>query len=318
MTSSETTAGQMPRKAKIRPLAIPAWFRNNPIILKEMQSRMRNWRSLGSLTGFIALLSIVVGLIYTSMTELSNVVGIDVLNELGRTIFFTVYGIELFVVCMVSPALTSGAISGEKEQQTYDLLRTTLLSARNLILGKLIAAISFVLLFMVATVPLQSIAFIFGGISLGEIVIAFVIMGLTAITFGSIGIFYTSFISKTRVATALSQITGIVFVIVIPVITLITINAIDSQININQMSDLFQVVFFSSLWLICITSPAAAAVLTEFFLTEQQTLFYFTEQLPGGTTILIPSPWLGFIILYPILSLILLSFAIRFVQRAEK
>jgi ABC-2 type transport system permease protein len=316
MTTSETTLGNIQTEKKFR-LTIPSWLRNNPIILKELRSRMRGWRSIAGLTGFIALLSLVVSLIYFSVTSLSSMIQVDALRALGRTIFFTVYGIELLMVCMASPALTAGAISTEKEQQTYDLLRTTLLSARDLVFGKLLAAISFILLFMVAAIPLQSMAFIFGGLTVGEVVVSVLILTLTGFAFGAVGIFFSSFISKTRVATAASQITSMVFVIVIPAIALFIILSLDNRFNISQMSDLTQILFFSRIWLVGITSPAVTAVTTEVFLVEEQSLYFITGQLNGGTTVYIPSPWLGFIILYPLIIFVLLYFTIQIVQRAE-
>jgi len=317
MTTSETVLAKPQSAAKIH-LALPHWLRNNPILLKEMRARMRGWRSIVALTGFITLLSAIVSLIYFSFTSVGGLIGVNVLNEIGRAIFFTIYGIELLVVCMVSPALTAGAISTEKEQQTYDLLRTTLLSARALILGKLIAAVSFVLLFILAVIPLQSIAFMFGGLSMGEVILSFLILVLTALAFGSVGIFYSSFIPKTRVATAAAQITSMVFVIVLPVLVLFAAISSDNWLNLNQMSDLTQTFLIATLWLAGITSPAVTAAATEIFLAQDQSLFFITEQLSGGTNLTIPSPWLGFIILYPLITLILLTLTIRIVQRAEK
>ena len=317
MTTSETTVGKVQPPRKIRIFALPAWLRNNPIIIKEMQSRMRGWRSIVGLTGFILLLSVIVSLIYFSFTSVGRNFSVNLLHELGRVIFFTVYGIELFVVCIVSPALTAGAISTEKEQQTYDLLRTTMLSARALVLGKLVSAISFVVLFMLAAIPIQSIAFMFGGLSIGEVVVGMLILVLTAMTFGALGIFFSSFIIKTRVATAVSQVASLAFVAIIPGMTLIAVLSLDNSLNINQMNDLFQIVFFSILWLIGITSPAVTAIATEVFITEEQALYFMTGNLKSGATVYIPSPWLGFIILYPFVTMLLLFITIRIVQRTK-
>ncbi len=317
MTAPEPLAGLFHKSQAVFRFKLPSWLQNNPIILKEMRTRMRGWRSLVGITTFVGSLSGVISLIYFSLVPVSNFMQIDIQQTIGRTIFFSVYTIELLMICVMTPAMTAGAISAEKEQQTFDLLRTTLLTARDLVLGKLLAVILYILLFMVATIPLQAIAFLFGGVTVGEVVVGVVIMLLTAFMFGAVGIFFSSLFAKTRIATWVSQLTSIAVVLVIPVMLLIAVIAVESQINLAQLSDLGQITLFGGLWMIGISSPAVTALFTEIFLTEKQTLFFFSQTLNSGATAYIPSLWLGFIILYPLLTFLLLYFSIRFVKRAE-
>ncbi len=319
---TQMTTAEAKIEVRLKPWAglrpkLPGWLKNNPILLKEMRSRMRGWRSLVGLTTFIGVLSGVVSLIYFSIVPMSNPMQSDIQQMLGRTIFFSIYGIELLMICVMTPAMTAGAISAEKEQQTFDLLRTTLLTARDLVLGKLFAVISYIILFMAAAIPLQAIALIFGGVTVGEVVVSVLIMLVTAFLFGAVGLFFSSFLAKTRIATWVSQLTSIAVVIVIPTLLLILVLTVESKINLTYMSDLGQIALFGVLWMIGISSPAVTALFTEVFLTEKQTLFFFTETLNSGATAYIPSPWLGFIVLYPLLTVLLLYYSIRFVNRAE-
>ena len=87
-------------------------------------------------------------------------------------VFAAVLGIQAFLIVFIGPAFTAGAISGEKERQTYDLLRTTLLPAGALVRGKLISALGYVFLLVFASVPLQSVAFLLGGVALEELIIS--------------------------------------------------------------------------------------------------------------------------------------------------
>lgn len=318
MTSTlDASPTEMRSRPRLR-LAPPAWLSQNPIILKEMRSRMRGWRSLFGVTGFVALLSAVVSLIYLSFTPSIQITGANALHDLGRAIFFAVYTIELLTVCMIAPALTAGTISTEKEQQTYDLLRATLLSAPALVVGKLAAAISFILLILLAALPLQSIAFIFGGLSVSEIFVGSLILVWTTLGFGAIGIFFSSFIAKTRVATAAAQLTSVFILLINPVIALFILISADSWIDVNRLSDFDQILLFGSAWLFGVTSPAATAIASQVFLTDYQALFFISENLNSGATIYIPSPWLGFTVFYPILTLALLYLAISFIQRPER
>ena len=77
----------------------------------------------------------------------------------GKMVFGGVLAIELFMVCFIAPAFTTGAISGEKERQTFDLLRTTLLPARRIVIGKLIAALAYIVLLLVVAALLGLFAY---------------------------------------------------------------------------------------------------------------------------------------------------------------
>jgi len=63
----------------------------------------------------------------------------------------------------VVPGLTSGAISGERERQTLDVLLVTPLSPGEIVVSKLLATSAFITLLVVATLPLYILAFSYGG-----------------------------------------------------------------------------------------------------------------------------------------------------------
>ena len=72
--------------------------------------------------------------------------------------------IETLVVVALAPSYTAGAISQEREKQTYDLLAVTPISSLAIVLGKLLSGLSYLGLVVVASIPIASIAFLFGGI----------------------------------------------------------------------------------------------------------------------------------------------------------
>ena len=293
------------------------WLRENPVILKEMRSRMRGWRSFVSLTSFILVLAGIVGMIYITFATANNAFpGINARKEFGQALFYTIYMLELFAVCIISPSLTAGGIASEKESQTYDLLRTTLLSARSLVVGKLLAAISFILLLLFAATPLMSIGFMFGGVTIPELLVGILILVLTALAFGSIGLFYSSFINRARIATVLSQGTAMLLTFGLPVFALMSISIVQVSLFGGPSSVVREIMLFVFGWLIAITSPVATATVTEIFLIEEQSWFFI--QAPTTFNLYIPSPWLGFIVLYPALIFLFLFMTIRIVQRTAR
>ena len=304
--------------ALLNPVLIWHSIRTNPVILKEMRSRMRGWRAMVGLTAFLVLIGGTVAMIYFGFTQSgATLQGVNTRKSIGQSIFYTIYMIQLFIIILTAPGLTAGGIAAEREQQTYDLLRTTLLSARSLVTGKLFAAVSFVLLLFFSSVPLQGIGFIFGGVSFGEVLIGFLILVLTALNFGAIGLFFSSLVRRTRVATVLSQITTMLFSVAIPILTLVGFAILDSL----YYSRTFQIpewIFLTFGWLISITSPIATAVVSEVLLIEQQTYFFAQYPVFTSNPVPVPSPWLGFVILYPLLTIFFLAMTIRIVRRPER
>ena len=73
--------------------------------------------------------------------------------------------IQLGLVLFITPGLTAGAISSEREKQTLPILLTTSQSSFQIISGKLLSSIAFLLLLIVAGLPVYSLVFLFGGIS---------------------------------------------------------------------------------------------------------------------------------------------------------
>lgn len=296
------------------------WLQKNPVILKEMRSRMRGWRSFLTLGLFTTLLAGIVGMIYLGFSvSTTSFPSLNARKELGQSIFLTIFSIELMAAAILAPSFTASAIASEKERQTFDLLRTTLLSAPSLVVGKLLAALSFVLLLLFATLPLQSISIIFGGITFVEIALGTVILGLTALTFGAVGIFFSSFITKTRIATVLAQGTAMFITFGFPIFALFIFLMLEAQINpLLGSSTTSEIVLIAIGWLIAISTPVGTTILSEAILVNEGSLFLIKIPLSNGIDLPVLSPWIGFIILYPLLTFILLRISIGIVRRADR
>jgi ABC-type transport system involved in multi-copper enzyme maturation permease subunit len=112
--------------------------------------------------------------------------------------------IQFILIMFIVPALTAGAISGEREKQTLDLVLCTKLRPISIITGKLFASTSQTLLLIIASFPIFSMVFLFGGISINEIMQLFGFYIITAVTIGSIGIFFSTYLRRTTAATVLT------------------------------------------------------------------------------------------------------------------
>lgn len=296
-------------------------LRQNPIVLKELRARMRGRRAFVILTAHLLLLSAGISIVYLTLAASRDAVGSpDMRQTLGKAVFGMVVGMELLAVSFIAPALTAGAISSERERQTYDLLRTTLLSARSVVFGKLSSALFYVLLLLFAAIPLQSMAFLFGGVAIEEVLIGNLLLVITAISFSAVGIFFSSFTRRTLISTVLADAFAILIMFGLPILLVTCIAILNAApLGPNFASNpIWELALVLAGWFIVSFNPLATAVATEVILIEEQSAFYISFPLPNGNTFPIISPWISFTIIYLLLSVLMIWLSIRFVRQAEK
>jgi ABC-type transport system involved in multi-copper enzyme maturation permease subunit len=182
-------------------LAAVAW---NPIVSKELRSRMRGWHSVALLTGYLCVIGGLGWIVYDAdIGSSGNIVG---LGSTGAQVFRALAGVVMATVALVVPGVVGPTISGERERQTLDLLLVTPLGPARIVLGKLIAALAFVVLLVIACLPLFSVAFLLGGVGVGEVfeVVAFTLVG--AITIGSLSMLVSVLVKRVSSATVVSYV----------------------------------------------------------------------------------------------------------------
>jgi len=119
----------------------------------------------------------------------------------GQGLFLYLLIFQMVLLTFITPALTAGAISSEREHQTIDLLFVTRIPAFSILWGKLVASMSFVLLLLLLSVPIFSLVFLFGGIELDQVLVAFLVTAVSALTLGIIGIACSTAFRRTLPAT---------------------------------------------------------------------------------------------------------------------
>ncbi|MDQ7028806.1 MAG: ABC transporter permease subunit [Ardenticatenia bacterium] len=144
----------------------------SPVLIKEMRARMRGARAFLILTA--ALLgfggcSTVMYVISTQspMVDPSSLSGVAV----GQNLFRALMVFETFLLMLIVPGLAAGSISQEHEARTYEMLVATPLSPLGIVLGKMGATLSYVLLLMIAALPFTSLFFVLGGVTVSDIAV---------------------------------------------------------------------------------------------------------------------------------------------------
>jgi ABC-type transport system involved in multi-copper enzyme maturation permease subunit len=178
----------------------------NPVLARELKQRMRGRHIWLVLTLYLTLLAVILRWVYVAASRDTFNGGFDLLASAtaGRAIFQWLLFFMLLLVCFIVPGLTAGAISGERERQTMVALQLTLLRPRSIVSGKLLASLAFVVLLIIASLPLVTVPFLVGGVSLGEVVKGMWMVLATALTLACLTLACSAVLRRTQAATVVA------------------------------------------------------------------------------------------------------------------
>src|SRR5205814_6997978 len=167
----------------------------NPILLRVVQAGGKRRRDLIVRCAYLGLLILVV------VFSLGPASGVGSLGELAKAsakLFQQMSYLQLGLVALLAPIFTAGAITQEKDSQTYDILLATPLTNGQIVLGSLLSRLFFVVALLVSGIPIFSITQIFGGVAIRSIVLSFAIAAATAFVTASLAIAIAVFKVGTR------------------------------------------------------------------------------------------------------------------------
>lgn len=193
------------------------WASIAAVFARESRWRMRGRRAFVVVTIYVSLVSLLMFAVYQflygqalaqaqfqSQGLPGDFVSGSISPQIGQAIFGAILVLQTVLTFMVAPALTSGAISVEREKGTLELLITTPVSTLGLVVGKLFSSLAFVFILIAASVPLMSVVFAFGGLAPEDLIRAYVLLFAVAFGVGAIGLTMSALTKRTQMATVLS------------------------------------------------------------------------------------------------------------------
>jgi ABC-type transport system involved in multi-copper enzyme maturation permease subunit len=176
--------------------------------VKELRGRMRGRRAFIILTVYLILIG---GFAWMSEILQEKLYAGAFANQatfasaaIGRGVFGAILLLETLLVVVLTPAFTAGAISLEREKQTLDMLATTPISSLAIVVGKLLSALVYVFILVLASIPLSALVFVFGGVAPDDVLRGYVVLLATAVGIGSVALFFSALARRTQAATILS------------------------------------------------------------------------------------------------------------------
>lgn len=174
----------------------------NPVLAKELRDRVRTWRSPLLITVYLLTLAGIGGFGYYLQTRYSY--GGTQALRLGMTIFGILVIVQLILIAFLTPGMTASIISGERERQTWPLLLVTRLSPFSIVTGKLLSAISYMVLLILVSMPIYSTVFLFGAVAMRDLLLVVLISLVTTVTIASIGLLCSALFKRTITAIVIS------------------------------------------------------------------------------------------------------------------
>jgi ABC-type transport system involved in multi-copper enzyme maturation permease subunit len=139
---------------------LPSW--EFPFIKREFVGLLRTRPAFWLLVSTVIVSSTVTLLAWPSRESMLVSAGMR-----NRGVFIAFFLTQLDAVLLVIPAITSTAISGERERGTYEAFYSTLLSPAGIIFAKILAPVGYVIVVLLSCAPAVCVLYLLGGMSFG-------------------------------------------------------------------------------------------------------------------------------------------------------
>lgn len=177
------------------------WTWRNPVTLKELRIGLRERRIFILQLLYLFLLLVFSLLLLPQLFEHKDS---ELLAQSGKEFFQVLFWLQLVLLIFTIPALTCGSLSGERERHSLDMVLASRLSSGELVAGKLGFAAYCLILLLFSALPLGSISFFLGGVSLGEALAAYLELFLFGMGAACIGLFSSARENRSNYSTVQS------------------------------------------------------------------------------------------------------------------
>jgi ABC-type transport system involved in multi-copper enzyme maturation permease subunit len=181
----------------LRDIAIWLWrlLPANPILVRVVSAGGKRSRHLWARVIYLVVLFVVMLVVTTNLLGPSQSLA-DLAKQSTQT-FMYVSLVQLFLMSFIAPVFTAGAITQEKDANTFHILLTTPLTNGQIVLGSLFSRIYFIWVLLLAGLPIFCITMLYGGVTTTEVFQSVALAACTGLVTGALAIM----ISVVRIGT---------------------------------------------------------------------------------------------------------------------
>lgn len=187
---------------------------SNPILRKEFRVLLRSRRAYI----FLFMLSVGISTYFLIIWNRSAVnVDLSTRSQISRTIFTSLYLVQICALGLISPVLTATVVTSERENKTLDLLFCTGITRLQIVMAKWFSAVAYQCVLMISVLPVIALTFQLGGVGGDEYLAAAIMIIATVCTGGMIGMVFSAQLRRTTTALIGAVITVLILGYLIPV-----------------------------------------------------------------------------------------------------
>ena len=140
-----------------------------PVFTREVTISPRRARTFVGRAVYGGILLLLTATAWLVMTGTQLIVDTGDFSRFGSALFRLIAPLQLMMILFFSAVLAAGGAAREKERKTLVLLLLTRMTNSELVLGKLLASLLEVIIFVLISVPLLILIALFGGVSYPQI-----------------------------------------------------------------------------------------------------------------------------------------------------
>lgn len=180
----------------------------NPVLQRELLVNLRTHRAFLLLAVYQILLAGVVLLAWPTDQRLDLTTNPPSAKKLVDLFFLGQY----VIASLMAPSFAAGTITGEKERMTYEMLLASPLRPAAIVIGKMVASLTHLGMLILASLPIIVLCLPLGGVSVYEVLAAYLGLIVSVILFGAIGVLCSSYFSRTSSSLVVS------YLIILPMV----------------------------------------------------------------------------------------------------
>lgn len=169
----------------------------NPLFVKEVRTLFRGKGFPIVLNSYLGLVAVI--LAGASIMSLSRSYT-TYAWEMGRSIVLGLGIYQLIALGLIAPALTAATMSLERDRDTFDVLMVMPLGLARIVFYKTLAALMFLIMLVMVSLPLLAGGFVLGGVAPGELAVVALLTLLAMLVNGALGLMFSSLFKRTIIA----------------------------------------------------------------------------------------------------------------------
>ena len=173
----------------------------NPILSFSATRRMRSFRTLLIIGAYVGCMLIIALLIQAPLLRPAVTI---TAGRNGLYAYVALIAVQMGLIVLITPAITSGAIAGERDRQTLELLLVTQTGSFRIVMGKMLESLAMLGLLLLCGFPVMCLCMLSGSVKIGSVLLGELFLLSTAFGAAAVGVFCSTLARNTVMSTVFS------------------------------------------------------------------------------------------------------------------